>query len=165
MTKLNNVLAICAVGMQLAVAAQEPEVPAREQSEHEQHVGPSADAPAVQPSMAAMQEHMRAMREQMARIQATEDPVERQRLMREHMQSMQQHMQMMGPMHPEQQRGSGGRCADSDAPCRMDEMRAENGMMRQRMGALEGRLESMQQLMREMMDHLDEAQPPGAGPR
>ena len=165
MTKLKNVLAICALGMPLAAAAQEREPPATEPSQHEQHIGPSAEAPATQHSMAAMHGHMLEMRQQMARIQATGDLVERQRLMHEHMQSMQQHMNMMGAMHPEEQRGSGSRCAENDAPCRMDEMRAENTMMRQRMGMMEDRIESTQQLLREMMDHLDEAQRPDTGTR
>jgi hypothetical protein len=160
MGKLTNALAMCALGMQLAVAAQDRETPAEEYSEHEQHVGPSAETPAGQQSMGAMHEHMLAMRAQMARIHATEDPAERQRLMNEHMQSMQQTMHMMGATHGQQQRGSGGRCAADDAPCRMDEVQAENRMMRERMGSMEGRLESMQQLMREMMDHLDEVERP-----
>ena len=115
--------------------------------------------------MAAMHEHMRQMRQQMARIHATEDSAERQRLMNEHMQSMQQHMQMMGSMRTGQQAGSASRCAEGDAPCRMDEMQAENGMMRQRVRMMENRLESMQQLMQQMMDYLDEAQNANAGRR
>ena len=160
MKQLKNVVVLCALGMQFAAGAQDHGAPASEQSEHEQHVVPAAETPATQQSMPAMQEHMRAMREQMARIQATEDPAERQRLMHEHMQSMQQTMHMMGSMHAQQQRGSGGRCAETDAPCRMDQMQAENAMMRQRMGTMEDRMQSMQQLMREMMDHLGEAQSP-----
>jgi hypothetical protein len=159
MKQLKNLVVICALGMPFAAPAQDHGAPAAEPSEHEQHVGPAAETPATHQTMAAMQEHMRAMREQMARIQATEDPAERQRLMQEHMQSMQQTMRMMGSMHA-QQRGSGGRCAETDAPCRMDEMQAENRMMRQRMGTMEERMQSMQQLMGEMMDHLGEAQRP-----
>lgn len=158
MTTLKHALAVCALGLQLAAAAQDREAPSEEHAEHEQHAGPSAETPAAQESMAAMRAHMLAMPEQMARIQATEDPVERQRLMHEHMQSMQQHVHMMGTMQAEQPRGSGSRCAEDDAPCRMDEMRGENGMMRERMRTMEGRIESMQQLMLQMMEHLGEAQ-------
>jgi hypothetical protein len=160
MTKLKKALTICALGMlQLAVAAQDRDAPGLQHSEHEQHVGPSAETLPGQAPMAGMHEQMLAMREQMARIHATQDPAERQRLMHEHMQSMQQAMHMMGTMHA-QQRRSGGRCEEADAPCRMNEMQAENETMRQRMSAMESRLDSMQQLMREMMDHVDEAQDP-----
>jgi periplasmic protein CpxP/Spy len=162
MKKLWSVLAVCALAPPLVVTAQGDVVPA---AEHEQHLRPPGDAATGEHSMPAMHEHMREMREQMARIQAAEDPVERQRLMHEHMQSMQQHMQMMGSMRAEQQAGSASRCAEGDAMCRMDEMRAENGMMGQRMRMLEDRLESMQQLMQQMMDHLDEAQSADSGRR
>jgi len=93
------------------------------------------------------------MREQMARIHATEDAGERQRLMHEHMQSMQQHMQMMGSMRAEQPATSPSRCAEGDATCRMDEMRAENGMLRQGTRALQDRLETMEGLLQQMLDH------------
>ena len=105
------------------------------------------------------------MREQMQRMHATQDPAERQRLMREHMQSMQQHMRMMGSMRGGEPAGSASRCASGDTPCTMEEMRAENGMMRERMRMMEGRLDSMQQLMREMMDHLEEVQSGAATPQ
>jgi len=155
MNTLKSIVAICALGMQLAVTAQDRE--AEEQAQHDQHLGPSVETP-PEPSTAEMRAHMLAMREQMARIRAAQDPAERTRLMDEHMQSMRQHMHMMGETHAGQARGPAGRCADNDATCRMDEMQTENRRMRDRMGMMEGRIESMQQLMREMMDHVDEAQ-------
>ena len=159
MTKLWYVLAVCAL-VALAVVAQDDKVPASEHSEHEQHAAASAETEAGGHSMDAVHEHMLQMRQQMERIQAAQDPAERQRLMHEHMQSMQQHVQMMGSMRAEPRAAAASRCAEGDAVCRMEEMRAENGMMRQRMRMMEDRLESMQQLMQQMMDHVDEAQRP-----
>jgi hypothetical protein len=49
----------------------------------------------------------------------------------------------MGAMPMDQQRGAGDRCGENDAPCRMDEMQAESRMVRQRMGTMEDRLESI----------------------
>ena len=161
MRSFRNYLAVCVLAAPLFVAAQENPPSTAPQSEHE-HAAPPAGAAAGDHSMANMHEHMQQMRDQMARIHATEDPVERQRLMHEHMQSMQQHMQMMGSMRSEQHVGGASRCAEGDAACRMEEMRAENGMMRDRMSMMEGKLEAMQQLMREMMEHLDEAEGGGA---
>ena len=154
MKKRWGVLAVCAWALPLAIGAQDDSAPPAAHSEHEQHAAPPGEPAASDDhSMAAMHEHMREMREQMARIQATQDPEERQRLMHEHMQSMQQHMQMMGSMGARQEAASPSRCAEGDAPCRMDEMRAANGMMQQRMRMMEDWLDSMQQLMQQMMEH------------
>jgi hypothetical protein len=144
----------------VAAGAQNAEPPAADPSQHEQHEQHASPAPEGQSggdSMAAMHGHMLEMRQQMARIQAAEDPAERERLMHEHMQSMQQHMRMMGSMSAERPAGRANGCAEGDAACRMDELRAENGMMRQRMRMLEDRVESMHDLMQQMLDHFDEA--------
>jgi lauroyl/myristoyl acyltransferase len=160
MKELCKILAVCALASPLAVAAQQAEGPAAGHSDHAEREQQAVEADGGGHSMAAMQEHMRQMHEQMARIQGADDPAERQRLMHEHMQSMQQQMRMMGGMHAAQQGPSASRCAEGDAPCRMEEMRTENGMMRQRMQMMEDRLEAMQELMRQMMDHIEEAQRP-----
>ena len=157
--KLWNVLAVCAFAP-LAVVAQDDKAPAAEHSEHEQHAAASPEAESGDHSMDTMHEHMLQMREQMERIRAAQDPAERQRLMHEHMQSMHQHMQMMGAMRAEPRPGAASRCAEGDPACRLDELRTENGVMRERMRMMEERLASMQHVMQQMMDHLGEAQRP-----
>jgi hypothetical protein len=157
MRTLWSMLAVCSL-VPLAAVAQNAEPPAADPSQHGQHTSPSPEGQAGGQSMAAMHGHMLEMRQQMARIHAAEDPAERERLMHEHMQSMQQHMRMMGSMPAEQPAGRASGCAEGDAACRMDEMRAENGMMRQRMRMLEDRIGSMHELMQQMLDHVDEAE-------
>jgi hypothetical protein len=138
------------LALPLAVAGQNGDAPA---ADHSQHDAPAGEAAAGGHSMAAMHEHMSEMHEQMARIHATEDSDERQRLMHEHMQSMQQHMQMMGSMHGEGRPAGPSRCPEGDSACRMQQMRAEDGMTHERMRALEERLDSMQQLLQQMLEH------------
>jgi spore coat protein CotH len=124
MTAFRNVFAVCAFAAPLAVGAQDHPAAG---AEHEQHA--QAGDAAGDRSGTEAHEHMRAMREQMARIQATQDAGERERLMHEHMQSMQQHMQMMSSMRP------------------------QGGMGDERMRGLEARLESIEQLLQQMLEH------------
>lgn len=152
MRKLANVLTLCALAAPLAVLAQDNAAAGGEHSEHEQHAAQPGSASGNE-SNAGMHEHMRAMREQMARIRTTEDAAERDRLMHEHTQSMQQHMQMMSSTHPEPGAAGPSRCAEGDAACRMAELRAENGMARERMRGLEDRLASIEQLLQQMLEH------------
>jgi hypothetical protein len=88
----------------------------------------------------------------MTRIHAAQDGAERERLMHEHMQSMQRHSETMGSMSAEDRPMTSSRCADGDAACRMDELRAENGMARERMRGLEDRLASIEELLQQMLE-------------
>jgi hypothetical protein len=151
MMNVMRLAAACALVTAFAAGAQDR--PAAEHSEHEQHAAGSAEPRAADRPMAGMQERMGQMREQMARIHATEDPAERERLMHEHMQSMQQHMQMMGSARAEPGPLAPSRCAAGDAECRMEEMRAENGMAREHMRMLDDRLASIEQLLQQMLEH------------
>jgi hypothetical protein len=76
---------------------------------------------------------------------------------REHMQGMQQHMQRMGAMRAAEEPASPSRCAEGDTPCGMNELRSENGMMRQRVRLLEERLDALQQQLQQLQDRLSAA--------
>jgi hypothetical protein len=153
MTNLWHVLTICALTAPLVAVAQDGAAPGAERSEHEQHAAPSDQASPGDQPMTAMHRHMLEMQAQMARIEATEDAGERQGLIEQHLQSMRQHMQMMGSMSAERRAATDSRCAQGDAACTMEEMRAAHGMTRERMRTLEDRLASVEQLVQQMLDH------------
>lgn len=101
--------------------------------------------------MEKMQEQMKKMREQMEKIQATTDPQERQKLMEQHMQSMREGMKTM--------RGMGGKMGEKkDGPMMADGGKEKDGkpmgmMMMKRHKMMEDRLNMMQMLMEQMMEH------------
>jgi hypothetical protein len=99
--------------------------------------------------MSAMQVNMKEMQRDMERIHATTDPKERQKLLQEHMQAMQQGMKTMhgmaGPMM------AGGGPQDGTAAGGHKDMAA--GEMMQHHQAMEQRIDMMQMMMEQMMQH------------
>ena len=96
-----------------------------------------------------MQEKMKAMQGQMDRIRATTDPKERQKLMQEHMQSMQDNMKTMRGMGgPTMMGGQHGGMAMGDKKGGM-----KDGDMMKHHAMMEKRMDMMQMMMEQMMQH------------
>jgi TolA-binding protein len=121
---------------------------------------PQASSQESDKQWAQMQEHMKQMQTQMEKIHKTTDPKERQKLMQEHMQSMREHMKMM--------HGAGG-CMMMGMMARGDQSgtgkpdRGMNcGMMdadpSHRQETLEQRMDMMQMMMDQMMQHEEATQ-------
>ncbi|MBV6324389.1 hypothetical protein [Duganella violaceipulchra] len=88
---------------------------------------------------AGMMENMQKMQRQMEKIQATTDPKERQKLMQEHMQAMQDNMKAM-------------RAADASPASDKHQGKAGGGMM-MRPDMMEKRMDMMQMMMEQMVQH------------
>ena len=100
--------------------------------------------------MPQMQENMKKMQQQMEKIRATSDPKERQKLMQEHMQAMQENMKTMhgmgGPMMMGGDQRGGKMMADKKGGM------AEGDMMK-RHEMMEKRMDMMQMMMEQMVQH------------
>jgi len=97
--------------------------------------------------MSQMQQNMKTMQVQMEKLRTTTDPNERQKLMQEHMQSMQENMKTM--------RNMGG-------PMMMAMGRQKDmagGEMMQHQAMMEKRMDMMQMMMEQMLQH-DQAMAP-----
>jgi hypothetical protein len=112
---------------------------------------PGTPAMSADRQTSEMQENMKKMQQQMETIRATSDPKERQKLMREHMEMMQGGMKSMrgmgGPMA--MGGGQGGGMA-------MGEGKGKgmgSGDMMQRHEMMEKRIDMMQLMMAQMMQH------------
>ena len=136
-------------------------VPVAQAADPEDHAAHHADADRQQADsapgdkatgmkMEKMQEQMKKMREQMDRIHAAKDPQERQKLMTEHMQSMRDSMNTMHAM-------GGGMMGKKGEP--MMEGSGDSGgapmgkMMMKRHKMMEDRMDMMQMMLEQMMEH------------
>nr|VFJ53393.1 MAG: hypothetical protein BECKDK2373C_GA0170839_103929 [Candidatus Kentron sp. DK] len=151
-------LALASAGMALLASEEQPEAT-------DEHVHATSTTGTMMPMM-------HQMRQQMAQIQATTDTKKRQQLMAEHMQSMQAMMSsMMGGGHM-MGKGMMGKGMQEGRPgamgCRMSGMMAGNQMAQQgqagtaevqpcpmtdRMTMMEQRLDTMQGMMDQMLQH------------
>lgn len=95
-------------------------------------------APSMQ-GMPGMQDNMKRMQDLMARINASKSPSERQQLMKEHSKAMHDQMDMMRKMGAGQMGMMGG-----------DMMKNHQAMM--------GRVDMMEMMMGQMMQHMDAMQ-------
>lgn len=104
--------------------------------------------------MQDMRASMKKMQEQMAKIRSTSDPAERQKLMAEHMATMRE---AMGTMMKTDGSGMGmmpgGGMMRGDA--KKSTIEQEPNYMRGRMGMMEQRVDMMQMMMEQMMQHQD----------
>ena len=103
----------------------------------------------MEKQMPQMQENMKKMQQQMEKIRATTDPKERQQLMQEHMQAMQTNMKSMqgmgGPMM------SGGQHGNMMMEGKKAAM--SQGDMMKRHAMMEKRMDMMQMMMEQMLQH------------
>jgi hypothetical protein len=101
----------------------------------------------VDKQMPLMQESMKAMQQQMATLQKTADPKERQKLLQEHMQAMQDNMKTMRGMGGPMMMG-GGQAGGMG----MGKGTAGGDMVK-RYDLMENRMDMMQMMMEQMMQH------------
>ena len=99
--------------------------------------------------MATMQENMKKMQQQMEKLQATSDPQERQKLMQEHMQAMQENMEAMHGMGGPMTMGSG----QPGGMAMGGKKKMASGDMMQHYAMMEKRMDMMQMMMEQMMQH------------
>ena len=106
-----------------------------------------------------MMGNMEKMQQQMEKIQATTDPKERQKLMQEHMQSMQENMKAMRGMGGPMMMGSGqpGGMMMGDKKGGKTMRGKKGGMamgdMMKHHDMMEKRMDMMQMMMEQMMQH------------
>lgn len=99
--------------------------------------------------MSQMQQNMTAMQAQMARIRATTDPTERRKLMQAHMQAMQENMTAMSGMGGPMKMGGG----QPGGMAMGDSKPMAGGDMMQRHQMMENRMNMMQMMMEQMLQH------------
>jgi len=128
-------------------------VPLSHAAEEEDHAGhhpgtDAADEASAAPKKDKMHAKMKKMQEQMEKIHESKDPEERQKLMQEHMESMREGMKAMRGM---------GRKPKGECPDEGDGEAAEKGGM---MGGMmkkhklvEDRLDAMQKMIEQMLEH------------
>lgn len=109
---------------------------------------PTTPAPAAgknSSSMQGMQDNMKRMQDLMAKINASKTPADRQQLLREHSKAMHDQMDMMRKMGAGQTSMMGS-----------DMMKNHQAMM--------GRMDMMEMMMSQMMQHMDSMPEPKPGP-
>ena len=152
-------LSICLASMlaaPIAQAADEEDRAAHHPGADQRQAAPAQGDKAAEMKMEKMHEKMKKMQEQMEKIHSTKDPAERQKLMKEHMQSMQEGMKMMGAM------AGGMKDADMMTKAKKDQVEsmadARDGMgmcmmMMKKHKSVESRIDMMQKMMEQMMEH------------
>ena len=147
----------CLFGVPVVQAADEEDHAAHHPGADQSQAAPAPDDKAAGMKMEKMLEQMKKMREQMEKIHSAKDPQERQKLMKEHMQSMQEGMKMMGGMGAGMMKGG-----DMMAKAKKDQAEsmtdAGDGMgmcmmMMKKHKSVEARLDMMQKMMEQMMEH------------
>ena len=119
-------------------------------SAQDKHVHPKPAASMdMDKHMSQMQEKMKAMQEQMEKLQATSDPQERQKLMQEHMQAMQDSMKAMHSMGGPMMMGNG----QPGGMAKDGHKHKAGGDMTQHHAMMEKRMDMMQMMMEQMMQH------------
>ena len=104
--------------------------------------------------MTEVQASATKMRSQMDQIHATTDPTERQKLMQAHMQTMQDSMAMMRSMNkPTMMDGGQGGMAKADDKGAPSGKGMMGGNMMQHHQMMENRIEMMQTMMDQMLQH------------
>lgn len=139
----------------LAQAADEEDHAAHHPGADQSQAAPAPDDKAAEMKMEKMQEKMKTMQEQMEKIHSAKDPQERQKLMKEHMQSMQEGMKMMGGMGAGMKGGDMMARAEKDQAESMSDAGDGMGMcmMMKKHKSVEARLNMMQKMMEQMMEH------------
>ena len=121
----------------VACALWVPIVSAQDKHAHDK----PATSAAPDKHMGKMQENMKAMQAQMDKIHKTTDPKERQKLMQAHMTAMQENMKAMRGMGGPMMKGGGEHGGMKD------------GDMMKRHEMMANRMDMMQMMMEQMMQH------------
>lgn len=120
-------------------------------------------------AMGRMQSNMKLMQDLMSKIHASKDATERQKLLQQHSKAMQDQMEMMRGIAGGQSEMAGGgmkmgegmKGGASQPPNAQSGPPMGNGMMRQMMKnhqAMQGRMEMMEMMMGQMLQHQDARQ-------
>ncbi len=144
------------VAIPLAQAADEEDHAAHHPGADQSQAAPTPDDKPAGMKMEKMQDKMKKMQEQMEKIHSAKDPQERQKLMKEHMLSMQEGMKMMGGMGAGMKGGDMMAKAKKDQPESMTDAGDGMGMcmmMMKKHKSVEARLDMMQKMMEQMMEH------------
>lgn len=151
----SSILLAAMLALPIAQAADEEDHSAHHPGAEEGQPAASPDSMPGEKKMEKMRAQMKKMHEQMEKIHAARDPQERQKLMEEHMQSMREGMETMRGM-------GGGRMgmmdSKKDGPMMEDGDKEKGGkpmsmMMMKRHKMMEDRLEMMEMMMEQMMEH------------
>jgi hypothetical protein len=123
---------------------------------------PAQGQPAMGGMMEKMKKHMKKMMQQMDAIHKTDDLEKRDKLLQEHMQSMREGMQMMrgmggGMMKGMMGEGGGGMMKGGGMTQSDSKSPGDDKDMRHR--TMEQRLDMMQMMMEQMMQHREAEQP------
>lgn len=123
---------------------------------------PAQSQPAMGGMMGKMQEHMKKMMQQMDAIHTTDDPEKRDELLQKYRQSMHEGMRMMrgmggGMMKGMMGEGGGGMMQGGGMHQGGGKMHGDDKDMRYR--TLEQRLDVMQMMMEQMMQHREAERP------
>lgn len=161
MKKRIALAAACALTLPLfSVYAEQAHHPEQQEIKGEM---PAQGQPAMGGMMDKMQGHMKKMMQQMDAIHKTDDPEKRDKLLQEHRQSMQEGMQMMrgmggGMMNGMMGKGGGGMMQGGGMHQGGGKTPCGDKDMRHRM--MEQRLDMMQMMMEQMMQHQEAERPP-----
>ena len=161
MKKLIALAAACALTLPpFSVYAEQTHHPEQQETKGEM---PAQGQPAMGGMMDKMQGHMKKMMQQMDAIHKTDDPEKRDKLLQEHRQSMQEGMQMMrgmggGMMKGMMGEGGGDMMQGGGMHQGGGKMSCDDKDMRHRM--MEQRLDMMQMMMEQMMQHREAERPP-----
>ena len=154
-----SIFMIFVLAVPVAQAADEEDHAAHHPGADQSQAAPAQDDKAAGMKMEKMQEKMKKMQEQMEKIHAAKDPAERQKLMKEHMQSMQEGMKMMGRM------GGGMKGGDMMAKAKKDQGEPTmedgggdkggmmGGMMMKKHQMMVDRMDTLQMMMEQMIEH------------
>ncbi len=161
MKKLIALTAACALILPpLSIYAEQAHHP--EQQGIQEGEMPAQGQPAMDGMMDKMQGHMKKMMQQMDAIHATDDPEKRDELLQKHRRSMHEGMQMMRGMGGDTMKGrmgesGGGMMQGGGMHQGGGKMHGDDKDMRHR--AMEQRLDVMQMMMEQMMQHREAERP------
>ena len=129
-------------------------VPLSHAAEEEDHAGhhpgtDAADEASAVPKKDKMHAKMKKMQEQMEKIHESKDPEERQKLMQEHMESMREGMKAMRGMGKRPK----GECPEEEGDGGTAEKGGMMGGMMKKHKLVEDRLDAMQKMIEQMLEH------------
>jgi periplasmic protein CpxP/Spy len=147
----------CLLAMPLAQAADEQDHEAHHPADAQVQDAPAPEGRGDGDREPPMRERMKKMQEQMREIHSTSDPEERKKLMQDHMQSMLEatrHMDSAGADGGKAREGkSMGDCKEGGEDAKEKDGMMKGGMMMKRHKKVEARLDMLQKMMEQMLEH------------
>jgi len=147
----------CLLAMPLAQAADEEDHTAHHPAGDQVPGVSEPDEGGAGTPRGAMQERMKKMREQMEKIRSTSDPEERKKLMQDHMQSMMENMRHMDAPGADggkaREHKAMGDCKEGAEGAKQKEGMMKKGGMMMKQHKVQARLDMLQQMMEQMLEH------------